>query len=342
MKRSFIMALLVGGLCLTQNNGLDAAEGADIPADEENVDLAWELRRANKLLEYNGITRSIPHFEKILKHDPYYHPDIPFVLGQIYEHKSESARAVALYHMYLEVGDDQERIDEAKVAIDRLVGDDWAKLEVNFAKDIAGDIKVFENYVIARNKHSITLPLPSGDYRVAAAAEDHLPDAFEVSLSPPTGKLAIELEKKVYHGGLEVEVVGLEDFQVRVSQSKPDAPRGTTEDRYFQGRTEEPLILPTGTYLVEITAHDHERWVRRVAVSRQDVKLVSASMTKALPPEIRNEKAYMEQRAEFDAYHAVQAAKAKVKGSAKIGKLRSEQKEPPKGHGEPPLWAKIR
>ncbi|MEC9440354.1 MAG: hypothetical protein VYE40_04525 [Myxococcota bacterium] len=341
MKRSFIITLLVGGLCLLQSDGLDAAEGAK-NIQEEEVDLAWELARANKLLEYNGISRSIPHFEKILAHDPYYHPDIPFVLGQIYEHKKEAARAVALYHMYLEVGDDQERIDQAKDAISKLVGKDWAKLKVHFASGIAGDIKLFGSYVVARHKESITLPLPPGDYQLAAAAEDHVSDGFNVALSSPSSEIKIQLEKKVFYGGLEVEVPGMTDFAVRIEQTTSDAPRGVAEEQRLHGPTTEPLVLPTGSYLVQIDAPNHERWVRRVKVERHGVKLVSASLTKALPLEIRNDEAYLEQRAEFDTYDAINAAKLRIDGSTKIGKLRSEQKEPPKGHGEPPWWARIK
>jgi len=341
VKRSFIITLLVGGLCLLQSDGLDAAEGVK-NTHEESVDLAWELQRANKLLEYNGITRSIPHFEKILAHDPYYHPDIPFVLGQIYEHKNQAARAVALYHMYLEVGDDQERIDQAKASIGNLVGEDWAKLKVHFTSGVAGEIKVFGSYVVARHKESVTLPLPPGDYQLAAAAEDHVPDDFNVALSSPSKEFEIALEKKVYYGGLEVEVPGMTDFDVRIEHTTPEAPRGVAEEQRIHGPTTEPLVLPTGSYLVEIDAPDHERWVRRVKVERHGVKLVSASLTKAFPPEIRNDEAYQEQRAEFNTYDAINAAKLRIDGGTKIGKLRSEQKEPPKGHGEPPWWAKLR
>lgn len=319
------LAILASALLLTS---LTSPSSASSGAQE--VDLSAELARAEKLLKHNGITRAIPHLEKVLSHDPYYSEEVPFVLGQIYEHKQETARAVALYRMYLEVGQNESRREQASASLARLSSVEWRELVVEFDReDVQGEIRLFGSYVIAREAHRVALRLPPGDYEIFARALDHEPETFEVTHGAQAHALKLELQKQLFHGGLMVHVASTQDYAFTITQHEAYAPRGVLHDPITgHGPQQEPLVLPTGRYLVEIEAPDFDHWMRRVEVTRHMVNAMDISLVKALPIELRDEDAYNAQQLRYRERQSMRAASARIHAGARIGKIKTELTDP--------------
>lgn len=296
---------------------------------EAQVDLDYELRRANRLLEMNGITRSITHFERVLRHDPTYHEDVPFVLAQVYEFKEEWSRVAALYTMYLIIGTDDARRREATEALKRLRTPEWqtVTLSIPNREDLTGlEVRMFDHYIVACGPDAPTeWTLPPGDYPISVHAVDHKVhrETLHVAQGPVASKA--KLVKRVFYGGLLVTTEATPEVEITIIQEEADAPDGVIDEApIMQGSMDEEITLPTGTYMLELRAPDKDLWIRRVTIDRTLVTEVRAGMVEALPPEIRTTQGYESAQRHHTKRRATDAARRRIHGASIAGSVRAQ------------------
>ena len=249
------------------------------------------LRRANFKLENGAYTRSIPLYEKLLKHNPSEYIEVAFTLAQIYEKKEDFERAALLYYMYEGMGADVENLLETRDALERLHKSDWKTLRLETpetATSTRGVVVFHGIYLIKFSKLTKGLALPPSEYEVKIKIPEHEHETYTADLSSSSLTLSPQPPKKVFFGGLSVSVANVDEAYIIIRQEKPDAAKGEANKIAVLNTETGDLTLPTGVYFIEVQAEDHNRWVRRVRVDRMLVTTVPARMSKALPRFLRD------------------------------------------------------
>jgi tetratricopeptide (TPR) repeat protein len=263
----------------------------DADEKEEKVDPYAELQRANKLASYNALTRSIPHYKKVVEAAPRQFPIAHFNLGEVYRVKGECGPAVLYFEAYLRVGKDKGAIEDAKKAIDECKnGKETVTLNVKTAPRDTTRILI-GGAIFSEEGEVDGLELLPGEYEIAADAIDHLPASKTVTLDKGADEtVELDLVHKTYFGTLKVEV-DQKGAKVEVEPLELDAPESedTPEDLAFtvESPMEEERTLPTGKYSIEVNKDGFNRWIRYVRVDRDELRTVSVEMIRALPSEIR-------------------------------------------------------
>lgn len=250
------------------------------------------LRRANLKLENGAYTRSIPLYEKLLKHNPSEYIEVAFTLAQIYEKKEDYERAALLYYMYEGMGTDVENQFATRDALARLHKQDWKTLRIEPPKTATSTrgVVVFHGiYVIKFSKLTKGLSLPSNEYKVEVKIPEHEHETYTADLNISSLTLSPKPPKRVFFGGLSVSVANVDEAYIIVRQERPDAAKGEAKQIAMLDTETGDLTLPTGIYFVEVQAEDHNRWVRRVRVDRMLVTAVPARMSKSLPRFLRDD-----------------------------------------------------
>lgn len=254
-----------------------------------DFDVQAALARANKLLEYNGISRAATLYEEVLTHYPTHYPDVAFVLGQIYEYKQDFGKAALFYHMAAAISYDADFTRQAREARARMTQPGWRRLKIIPPVGTTGLITLDDTIVLGRDASGpIEILLPPDVHMLGVKLDDHHPEELPVDLSGDSGlTLHLDPEPFVFFGYLELEVSNHDGALITITQEIAKAPAGRIQRQSFKGSVPQHLKLPTGTYFIEITDPDYERWIRRIHVERDLDNEVDVRLTKALPAEIR-------------------------------------------------------
>lgn len=322
-----LFALLASSLLLPIN------ARAKTPSSEDTLDVHATLARANKLLEYNGISRAATLYERVLKHHPTSYPEVAFVLGQIYEHKQSPEKAVLFYHMSIATGISPEAEQDAQDAIQRLQPKGWRRLKVILPQDTSGYVSLNNLYVLSTDPSTpLEILVPPDQYTLSVKLHDHHPEEMEIDLTEESGvTLYPNPEPFMFFGFLDLSVTNYDKAHISITQEVSKSPQGRMNELFFQGKVPKDFKLPTGTYFIEVTDPDHDRWIRRIHVERDLEVEVIVRLTKALPPEIRyddirhQEMKYILQR---DAHKAIFAASQKAQDNSEqvaTGKITRDQ-----------------
>jgi len=286
MKRYWVLAIACAVLCSFPSS-TPAETGIVV---DEDVDLDYHLRRANRLMRYGGMSRAMKHYQVLLEHEPLSYVGVHFIMGQLHEWKGEPREAGILYQSYLALGQDKDALDQARAGLRRVRNREWSQLSVNVGSDTPGVVKL-NGYIVAKDDHLEGLWLPRGTYTVAVELEDHHEEVFEAKMTGEPLSLAAAPKKKTFFGGLLVQARfrdrPVDGATVVVRQEKFDGETPLEQEIRVSTPMSEPLPLPTGVYFIEVTDDDHQRWVRRLYVSRHEEVVVDARLTPALPKEIR-------------------------------------------------------
>ena len=258
--------------------------------EEEKIDAHAELSRANQLAGRGALTRSIPHYEKVLRHAHDRYTSAHFNLGEVLRAKEEYARALIHYQAYINTGDDPATKEDAERAIDKVKASIWkkrlARLSVEVKPTNQSTIEI-NGFVVAENSGLDEMLLLNGEYTVRADAKDHHPDEKTVKLDHEgSASLSFDLTKKIFFGTVKVSV-DQEGATVKFHPEELDNPRGPDEPVVKEAPIEEPVELETGKWLVEVTKPDFHRWVRYVQIQRDKESEVRVQLSKKLPEEIR-------------------------------------------------------
>ncbi len=273
-----LVALLI---MLTPSQAISQEKGTS------ELDIPAHLARANKLLEYNGITRAAKLYEDVLRAEPTRYPDVAFVLGQIYEYKEEPGRATLFYATYLALGDDESQTQHAREAIARLRQPDWPRLYIDPPKEVTGQITINDLYIISDASCDVELFLPQAEYAISVRLDDHHRESYLVDLTRGGISLQPRPESFVFFGYMNLRITNHDDARITITQERADTSDGVIPTQHFVGAPKRAIELPSGVYFIEITDPDHDRWIRRVKIERDLDADVFATLTRALPAEIR-------------------------------------------------------
>src|SRR5690554_8126667 len=79
----------------------ETADAPDHKLTAPTINAAWEFERANRLASAGALTRSIPHYKKVLEAAPGRYIQAYFNLGEVYRLKGECREAVLLFGLCL-------------------------------------------------------------------------------------------------------------------------------------------------------------------------------------------------------------------------------------------------
>jgi len=282
---------LMGTTVWAQTGGGEGgASGAEESPEESGVDVREELNRANRLAGRGALTRSVPHYEKVLRAAAAEHPSAHYNFAEVLKAKEEFGRALLHYQAYLLMGEEAGTKTKAESRIETLKARVWdkrlAKLSVDVEPEAQATLKI-DGFPVVRNRDLENFELVSGKFEVSAAVVDHEPISKRVELEHE-GNESIELrpKKKTFYGKLRVEV-DRDGAQVEVEPEELDAPREPNEGASATSPVESAFELETGKWLVEVTKEGFHKWVRYVEVKRDREKRVDVELQKKLPEEIR-------------------------------------------------------
>ncbi|MFW5968655.1 MAG: hypothetical protein ACOCV2_14110, partial [Persicimonas sp.] len=114
----WLSALAVLGLMVSSGPPTAFAQDDD-GEDEEKIDAAAEYSEANRLASAGAITRSIPHYKKVLRAAPTQYPRAYYNLAEVFRAKDECSEAVLLYRAYRTQQPEGEKAAAAKGGINR-------------------------------------------------------------------------------------------------------------------------------------------------------------------------------------------------------------------------------
>ena len=273
-----------------QANKEKAEKKSDKKKEEEpSIDPAAELRRANRLAGSGALTRSVAHYEKVLKAAAERYPSAYYNLAGVLKAKKEYKRALLAYQAYKRVGGAGAQAD-AKKGINKIKASVWNKKFASLSVDIEPEMKakiVINGMIVAQNQDIEDMQVLAGDYTVEADVVDHEPAKKTVTLEHE-GEASVTLEplEKVYFGTAKVSV-NQKGATVKFKAKELDAPRAPDETVVKKSPMEESAKLATGKWLVEVTKDNYHKWVRYIDVRRDKESTVQVTMQQKLPAEIR-------------------------------------------------------
>lgn len=250
--------------------------------EKSNIDPYREFVQANKLASAGALTRSIPHYENVLRVAGDRYPLAHFNLAEVLRHKKECAQATVLYRAYLAQGKEEDVLKEADSAIrDCKGGAKWSKLTVRTTPEEA-TIRM-NGYVIGRGKALDNVVFAPGEYVIEVEMEDHHSRSEKITLVEDEAfAVDIALKAQTFHGSVQLKVEQ-SDVTIRLHPREQES----TEVIEIQGGMTGPLRLVSGKYFVEVIKPDHHRWIRNIEVGRDVNTEISVNLKRELPSEIR-------------------------------------------------------
>lgn len=286
LKRSMVSSCV--GLFIVLLVELSASVALAQQDAASEIDAASEFARANRLASAGAITRSIPHYERVLQADPVKYRQAHYNLAEAYRFKKRCPEAVILYHAYLALEEREEDIKDAREGLrECIAGQDTGTLRVEVSPTATAQIQVGE-FVVARDEGLEAIEVIAGDYTVAVRATDHVPDRRTVSVAADQDQeLSVELDKKLFFGTLRIQV-DQEGASVDIEPRELDSERADDASIQLESPVGEPQKLATGKYFIAITKPGYRRWIRNVRVRRDDQTSVDARLQQELPEAIRS------------------------------------------------------
>lgn len=257
---------------------------------EEEVDVAAEYSEANRLASAGAITRSIPHYKKVLRAAPNQFPRAYYNLAEVFRAKDECSEAVLLYRAYRTQQPDGEKATAATGGINRCSatqGFGALAVEVSPEEIETAGAVVIDGYRVGRVEQIEDFELLPGEYTVEVAADTYEGDAQEVAIEEgETARAEFELEKKLYFGEVLIEV-DQEGADISIEPRELDSPKAEEETFAVDSPMEDAEELPTGEYFLEVNKSGFDRWIRNIEVRRDDQTTVDVRMSESLPEAIR-------------------------------------------------------
>lgn len=257
---------------------------------EDKFDAHGALNQANRLAGRGAWTRSIPHYEKVLKHAWDKYPSAHYNLAGVLKAKKKFARALLHYQAYMSLGSDPATKKAAKKGMKSIRAQVWDKRFAKLSIDVEPETKariIVDGFVVSRNQDVEEMVVLSGKYTVRAEVEDHHPDEKTVTVKNE-GSKSVKLEPRImtFHGKLEV-TVNKKGATVRLRPKDLKSPDGPDKPIVKKSPVEESVELVTGKWLLEVTLPEHHRWVRYIQIQRDETNTVDVKLSRKLPEEIR-------------------------------------------------------
>jgi hypothetical protein len=267
---------------------LPALAGEEDQQGEEKINAAWEFARANRLASAGAVTRSIPHYEKVLMAAPEQYPQAHFNLAEVYRFKKNCRKAVLLYNAYLTFEQGEENRADAMKGISQCsAAEKTGTLSVEIEPSVDSEIRI-EGYVLGKGGVDKAVLL-AGKYAIEARATDHVSKQQEVEIEEgESEEVSFSLDKKLFHGTVRVDV-SQEGATIKLEPKKLDSPKAKSEVITLTSPMDKPQKLATGKYFLEVTKSGYDRWIRNIYIKRDEQTGVDVNMSKALPEAIRSD-----------------------------------------------------
>lgn len=247
-----------------------------------DVDPYREFVQANKLASAGALTRSIPHYENVIRLAGNRYPLAHFNLAEVLRQKKECAKATVLYRAYMAQGKEEDVLKDADVGIQDCKGSKaWPTLSVR-TKPADATIRM-NGYVVARGGKFEEVAFAPGEYMVEVEMEDHHSHREMITLVEGEPLvLDVALKAQVFHGTVQFKV---EQSKVTIRLHPRD--QESTEVIEIREEMTEPLRVVAGKYFVEVIKPDYHRWIRNVEIGRDTNTELSVNLRRELPAEIR-------------------------------------------------------
>ncbi len=285
MTRAVLAALLLIASSAPAIAGEEAEKKGE--KETEKINASWEFARANRLASAGAITRSIPHYEKVLEAAPEKFPQAHFNLAEVYRFKEECRKAVLLYNAYLTFEQDEDNRADAKKGIEQCKAGaaKTGTLTVDVEPKSDGRV-IVDGYILGHNAGFDEAELLVGEYTVEARATDHVSQTEKVEIQDgKEAKFDFELDKKLFHGTLSVDV-SEKGATIKLEPKELDSPRASKEAITVESPLEKPKKLATGKYFLEVTKPGYDRWIRNIYIKRDEETSVQIKLSRALPAAI--------------------------------------------------------
>lgn len=275
-----LLTLAAAGLPAASASAQDDGEDA-----KPTINAAREYQRANRLASAGAITRSIPHYEKVLEAAPQQYSFAYFNLAEVWKAKDEAKKAVLHYQGYRAIGTDAETKEQAAAAVRQLVGDRAGKLNAQVTPEKAN--VYVDGLLMATDGRIEALELLPGEYTVRATVADHKPAEKTVTVGAgEAANVELDLVMKLFYGTALIEV-DQPGATIKLTPKELDNPQAPDAVITVTSPMKEPKELATGKYFLEVTREGYDRWIRNVVVTRDNDTVVTVTLTKALPEAIR-------------------------------------------------------
>lgn len=264
----------------------DAEDEGDFETVAPSINADWEFQTANRLASAGALSRSIPHYEKVLEAAPERFIQAYFNLAEVHRHKGECRKAVLMYGIYMNMETDESNLSDAKKNRETcLKGRTSGVLSVEVAPDYA-TIEI-DGFRASGGEKIEKLRLINGAYTVKVRADEHNTETLKLDVAD--GKpieRTISLEKQLFFGTLKINV-NKPHATVKIEPKKLDSKKGSTDVLSLKTPLGSPLKIATGKYFIEVTLENNKRWIRNVEVLRDEEAEVDVSLRPAVPEAIR-------------------------------------------------------
>lgn len=292
-SRSWVLCVLLlsclgAGHALASEDSSEAStEEAESGSVEVTIDAYGEFVTANRLASAGALTRSIPHYRKVITHEPLRYPLAHFNLAEVMMQRKDCVEATLLYGAYLALGEDEEVRKQAREGIASChAGQQVGRLKVEASPE-ASILLLVNGYILARHEGIEALALLPGTYEVSARAPDHYGVSKTVVVKAgEVSEVPMRLEMQTFHGAVMIDV-DRPGATIRLHPRELSAPGASTEVIEVTSPLEEPVKLVTGKYFLEVTLDGYRRWIRNIEIHRDQTLDVSPRLRAELPAEIR-------------------------------------------------------
>ena len=254
----------------------------------EYINAYEELTIANKYAAAGAISRSVPHYLKVLKADPINYAVAHYNLAEVYKAKKKCTKAGFHYQAYIMSGRDAATKKAATAGMKACGSDNWSALTVS-AKPAEANVTV-NGFLFGQGDAVKSVKLPKGTYAIHVTATDHSAQKRSVELSGDQS-VSVSLDKMTFYGnlGFSVRYKGkpVKGAIVKVTPKKIDKSTLKVDAMTLTTPVKKSFKLPTGKYFIEITTPGFDRWIRNVYVTRDSNNRVDISLTQSLPSEIK-------------------------------------------------------
>jgi tetratricopeptide (TPR) repeat protein len=271
MKRGLIIAiaLLLATPAVAQNKKSSS--------DSANLNKASKLREQGyRYAKRHRYKKALPLLEQALALDRFPDSTLMFDLGAISEALGLCRKAVLFYVGFLGAMPSLKEADE----VNQKMAACKNKIELGTIEftSVPEAQEIRLNGVPVGRTPIRGLEMPTGTYTVTAARDNYNP--YKSAISVEYGlrtRHKVRLEKKIYHGNIEVKVTPEEGAVVFLNHLKMGPAPYTRKN------------LETKKYLIHVEKEGWDRWVRYITVPKDATLRVEVSLEKtntkvAIPP----------------------------------------------------------
>ena len=258
--------------------GLTAGAAPALAQDEAAV--AFDT--ANKLAAKGKLSEAVPYYKKVLELAPQAHPLAYFNLAEVQKVRGKCDEALLMFQLYASLRSTSEARDEVRPGVAKCKGERLPKLGIKASAEQPAKVRI-NGFLASVDGVFGPAPLPPGEYVVEIEAVDHHPVSEKITLDADGATLEKTLEKMLFSGKILVES-SVSGARIRIFEGPNDKTKVLFD---LRAPMHEGVEVPEGRHFVEVTAIGCDRWIRNVAVGRDDLSVVRVSLSKSRPPELK-------------------------------------------------------